>query len=182
MRTLTYWTKTLASIFLWWVIVTAVFALPWRLAAIGAESFLVSPGMLRQTQSNSHYWECQTLEIRLARKYGWKIEYVPGLMDSDASAYGVTDPRARTIYVDASLSWDERYLVLLHEGAHALQPFARMNTGEKEVFAESVAALLSPKGVRESARYMSTMKIDVVLTMLFNWRDIYHVADELSGD
>jgi hypothetical protein len=161
------------------VIVLALFAAylaPWRLIALGALSIYMRPGLVHTAAGTDHYWDAKDLENRL-RRFGWSVTYVEGLMTS-SNAFGMTLFGDRKIHVDESLSWDERYYVLLHEAGHTQQPF-RLTTEQGEVFAEAVAALTARNGLREHARYLAGLKADVLPVLLIHWSDIYRAADNL---
>lgn len=150
---------------------------PWRLLTLGTEALVMRAGNVRTSPGTDKYWLVQDLEVRL-RRFGWKVTYVKGLMDN-ANAFGMTIPDDRSILVDESLSWNERYSVLLHEAGHTQQPF-RMTQEQAEVFAESVAALMADDGLREHARYLAGLKPNVVPTLAVLWPDVYRAAANLT--
>jgi hypothetical protein len=161
------------------VIVLALFAAylaPWRLIALGAQSIYMRPGLVHTAAGTDHYWDAKDLENRL-RRFGWSVAYDKGLIEN-SGAYGMTQFFERKITVDDSLSWNERYAVLLHEAGHTQQPY-RLTTGQGEVFAESVSALAGTGGLREHARYLAGLKADVLPVLLIHWSDIYRAADNL---
>jgi len=165
-------------------------AFPYRLTALAVESMHMHWHETRQHATNVRYWDVLDLEARLLAN-GWPVEYVPGLMKNE-HAYGATfhkmqmcsffgecEEQEQKIVIDAGLSWDERYSVLLHEAAHTLQP-ERLTENQREVWAECVAALAAHDGLREHARYLAGLKADVWPTVLAYWTDMYRVADDLT--
>jgi hypothetical protein len=85
----------------------------------------------------------------------------------------------RTIIVNDALAWNDRYETLAHEGAHTFQPPALdYSKGGQEVFAETVAALVSGR-YREPAHYLAHYKADLWTLFVFQ-SDIYHAVGELT--
>lgn len=163
------------------LVVLGLSAGPWKLAVLGVEALAMTPSVVQQRADHDHYWDVQTLEVRLQVRFGYEVAYVPGLLD-ESHVYGRTMwwPK-RLIEIDESLSWSERWRVLTHEAGHVLQP-QRLSTQEKEVFAESVSALLAKDGLREHARYMAEVKAAIPLTLLIYWPEIYQAAEVLARD
>ena len=130
------------------------------------------PGYIRMPSGVDDYWLVMDLEARL-ENMGWTVSYQP-----DHPAYfGMTSYTDRTIVISDSLSWNGKYAVLLHEGGHVLQP-PRLTREQSEIFAESTAAMARGIRVRESARYMSSLKGDMLIMVVY-WREIYRAADIL---
>ena len=146
---------------------------PWRLMALAVETFVVDEGYVRISQADDHYWRCLDLAARLER-LGWTVTYEP----LSASYFGVTDPHDHTIRINETLHWNARLATLAHEAGHVFQP-ARLTQNQSEMYAESVAALVAHDGLREHARYLATLKGDLV-TMIMYWPDIYNVAGMLT--
>ena len=149
---------------------------PWRLIALTTEALWMSPGLERERQTNTRYWDVQDLEQRL-RRLGWTVSYERDLM-KNSNAFGITTFWDRRIQIDSALSWDERYTVLAHEAGHTLQPL-RLTEQQAEVFAESVSLVLCHDGVREHARYLANLKADLIPTLLVYWPEVYRAADTL---
>lgn len=164
-----------------WLVVTVLLTFPWRLLVLTTEALAMEPSMVQQRADHDHYWDAQTLEVRLQVRYGFEVVYVPALLE-DNHVYGRTMwwPK-RQIEIDEGLSWSERWRVMTHEAGHVLQP-QRLSTQEKEVFAEAVSALLTGDGLREHARYLAEVKVALPLTMLLEWQRIYAAADALARD
>jgi len=164
---------------------------PWRLAALTLEALHAQPSHERLVKTNARYWEVLDLEAKLLSD-GWPVEYQHGLMEREG-AYGATVYKTRMcwgpmmceeaseqkIVVDASLSWDERWSVLLHEAAHTRQPH-RLTENQREVWAESIAALAAHDGLREHARYLAGLKPDILMTVLAYSSEMYRVAEDLT--
>ena len=148
---------------------------PWRLSVLAIETLVMRPGHLRtpRADENDNYWRARDLESRLTH-LGWTVQYEP----DSPYYYGITRFQNRSITINESLSWDGKFAILAHEGAHALQP-ARLTQEQSEIFAESVAALVVGPRVRESARYLAGLKGDI-LTMGVYWQEIYRVAGILE--
>lgn len=141
-----------------------------------AETMVTSAGKVRLKIGNDKYWECLDLQQTLGG-LGWRVTYEKDLMGT-SGIFGDMDPNRRVIRIDASLSWNERFEVLAHEGAHTLQPY-RLTENQAEVFAESVSMLVAHDGLREHARYLATMRGDL-LVMIAYWPDIYRAAAVLE--
>ncbi len=152
---------------------------PWRLMGLVAESMVLRAGNDRVITGTNRYWDEQDLELRL-NMLGWSVEYIPL---KERGFFGRTEFRGfgRKIFIDNSLSWNARYSVLAHEGAHGLQPL-RMTEQQSEAFAEDVSALVCHDGFREHARYLASMRQDALLTALVYWREMYHAASVLQGE
>ena len=146
---------------------------PWRLSWLAIETLVMQPGYLRMPQGVDSYWHVKDLEARLTI-LGWTISYQP---DSERY-YGVTSYNQHTIVINESLSWNAKYAVLAHEGGHALQP-PRLTQEQSEIFAESVAALVTGWKVREPARYMASLKGDLLIMAVY-WQEIYRAANMLQ--
>ena len=146
---------------------------PWRLSVLTVETLMMQPGYLRLPTGASDYWRVKDLEDRLTFM-GWTISYQP----DSPHYYGVTSFNNRSIVINESLSWNARYMVLAHEGAHALQP-PRLTQEQSEIFAESVAALVTGWHIREPARYMASLKGDLLIVVVY-WREIYRAANTLQ--
>lgn len=145
--------------------------LPWRLMGLFVQVMESQPGYVQVTTDDQGFWRAQNLQGQL-EAWGWDVSYVNL---RQRGLYGLTSPQAHTIQVDKDLHWSDRYAVLVHEAAHTLQP-GWLDKDQEEVFAESVAALLDPHGMREHARYLSTRKETFMLTSLIEWPYIYAVA------
>lgn len=150
---------------------------PWRLMALGAETMVMRPGHVRSQAGQDKYWLAQDLEVRLNRM-GWKVLYTPKLVEN-SNALGLTSYFERTIQIEESLSWNERYSVLAHEAGHTQQPF-RLTPEQGEVFAESVSTLMAGSGIREHARYLASLKPNVLEVLFVLWPDIYKAAATLE--
>lgn len=151
---------------------------PWRLAVLGAEVLAMNPGPIRIVPENDRFWDTVNLEVKLSN-LGWDVSYEPKLEFEGQRAFGLTQRRKHTITIDSGLSWNDRLAVLAHEGGHVLEPgWADENQGE--VFAESVAMLVSRDGYREHARYLARFKVDLVMMYLLEWRAMYHAAAVLG--
>lgn len=157
------------------VVLLALYA-PWRLIVLGVESCFLTPGYVRTESGHDHYWEAKNLAMRL-EQLGWTVTYQANLVE-EHGALGLTRFSDRTITIEDTLSWNERYSILAHEGAHTLQP-VRMTGGQKEVFAEAVSLLVMQNGYREHARYLSSMRADVFTVLLTEWPAIYRTATML---
>lgn len=151
---------------------------PWRLMALSAEVLTTPRGYVRTSNGNDQYWRALDLQGHLEAA-GWRVSYDAGILDQ--GLYGYTDPLDHSIHVDASLSWNARFATLAHEGAHTLQP-ARLTVNQREVFAESVAALVTRDGLREHARYLALLKADFVTEAIVDWQAIYRAAGILDND
>ena len=162
-----------------WLVLTFLLLVlaPWKLMALGIEALWMHPGNVRMNAGGDQYWDVKDLESRLKR-FGWKITYRDKLIEEE-NVYGMTEPVTREITIDAGLSWNERYSVLLHEAAHTLHPW-RMSNQEAEVFAESVSAIVDPQGFGEHARYLASLKPEIIPVMVIYWREIYRTADILE--
>ena len=156
---------------------------PWRLLALGAETLVVSPGLTRVSHGDDKYWDALALEARLV-DLGYQVSYhkdlraVVGFMQT-IPVYGLTDGEEHTIQVDEDLHWNARFAVLAHEGGHVFQR-SWLNREQEETFAEAVAMLVSHDGIREHARYLSSHRVEAILTMLVEWRAIYRAAAVLE--
>lgn len=151
---------------------------PWRLMALVSETLVLSPTQLRFSQANDKYWDAIDLEVRLIG-LGYEVGYHRGLELQGQAAYGLTSVGAHTVSVDADLHWNARYAVLAHEAGHILEPIW-CSTRQGEAFAEMVSALVSHDGLREHARYLASMKVDVLMMALTEWPAIYHAAATLE--
>ncbi len=151
---------------------------PWRLAALAAETLVIAPGLTRTSDQDDQYWQALDLQRRL-ENMGWTVTYVPGISREGQKVYGVTDPSAHTITMDAGLRWNARLAILAHEGGHTLQS-GWLTRNQGETFAEAVATLISHDGLREHARYLTGFRADAVLTILVEWRAIYRAAAVLE--
>ena len=156
------------------LVLLIAFHAPWRLAVLAVEIACVSPGWVKTTQSDSLYWEAKNLQRRLELR-GWLVQYLEG----PPELYGMTQPDAHTVTINQSLHWNARYATLLHEGGHILGP-SWLSTPQQEAFAESVAAIAGQDGLREHARYLSSIRGDAYLVLLTEWRNIYRAADQLT--
>lgn len=159
--------KFLAGMFL----VLAIIMIPWRLLGFNVQVMMGSPGFVQSNPSDDGYWPAQNLEAQL-EAWGWDVRYVP---IRQMGVYGLTNTKSRIIQVDRSLHWSDRYIVLVHEAAHTLQP-GWLDKIDEEIFAESVAALIDPNGMREHARYLSPYKSVYFFTSMAEWRAIYATA------
>lgn len=165
------------------LLLTIALHAPWRLLALCAETLVVSPGLTRVSQGDDLYWEALALEARLV-DFGWAVSYekdprvVVGFMQT-VPVYGVTDDHEHTITIDEALHWNARFAVLAHEGGHTFQR-SWLNRNQGETFAEAVAMLVSHDGLREHARYLSSYRVEAILTMLVEWRAIYRAAAVLE--
>ena len=155
------------------VLVVVVHA-PWRLLLLAGEVALVRPGVVRMPSGQNNYWLVQDLSIRL-NELGWEVRYIP----MDPSQYGMTQPDAHLISINETLSWNARYATLAHEAGHTLQPYW-MNKRQGEAFAEGVSYLVTGDSAVENARYLAHSRIDTLLTLLTEWREIYHAATLLE--
>lgn len=150
---------------------------PYRLIALVATSFVVTPGYTQVANTNDDYWHAMNLAGRLG-SMGWTVSYVDNLsLMFHQEIYGATVPAAHTIYIEGTLSWDARYAILAHEGGHVLQK-AWMDVDGGECFAESVASLMSGR-LREHARYVSTSRWSCAALVAADWPAIYHAAATL---
>jgi hypothetical protein len=154
---------------------------PWRLAGLVVETLVMHTGPTRMAHGTDKYWDVMALKSRLV-DLGWEVKYEKKLIVFPGTpVYGLTIPDEHTIYVNADLSWNARYAVLAHEGGHVLQR-GWYNQAEGDAFAESVAALVAHDGLREHARYLSSLKMSAVWIMVIDWRAIYRAADVLLED
>jgi hypothetical protein len=157
---------------------------PWRLMVLAGETLVVHPGLTRVKDGVDKYWDCLNLEHRLMRD-AYSVTYAPGAVVSlvgnmGESLYGLTDPQARFIMIADELRWNERLAVLAHEGGHTLEP-GGLSMSQGEAFAESVAMLVSHDGFREHARYLSSIRLTAIVTMIAYWPEIYRAADHLEN-
>lgn len=149
---------------------------PWRLLALMSEALVLRPGLTQVVQTNDRYWDAQALQIRLYA-LGWTVTYQHPVVMGEQEVYGQTILQLHLIQVDSALSWDARFAVLAHEGAHALQDIPEWSdSGEGEGFAEAVAAVMAQDGFREHARYLSSHKLALLNTIVFKHARVYRVA------
>lgn len=157
---------------------------PWKLCALMTETFFVSPGLTRTVQTQAHYWEVALLQERIA-ELGYPVTFTKDLsvptMFGAMPVYGLTmkgDGKV-SIQVEAGLSWDARYAVLAHEGAHIFQS-ERYTESEGEAFAEAVATLMSHDGLREHARYLAGKKLALFTILMLDSAKVYRAAAVLT--
>jgi hypothetical protein len=154
---------------------------PFKLAALVCETMFVHGGKTRVSTGNDKYWDALELEARIIG-FGYSVAY-----QKDPKAYGripvygMTDTEARTIVVDADLSWNARFAVLAHEVGHVFQP-GWVDNKQAEVFAEAVATIVAGDGIREHARYLRQARGETVLMIIAEWQSIYAVADFLTRE
>ena len=146
---------------------------PWRLSWLAVETLAMQPGYLRMPDGVDNYWRAKDLEARLAN-LGWTVSYE----EDHPNYFGQTRYNDHAIVVNKSLSWNAKYAVLAHEGGHVLQP-PRLTNEQSEIFAEAVAAMVTGLKVREPARYMASLKGDVLIMVVY-WQEIYRAADTLQ--
>lgn len=160
-------------LFVW--VVLLLHGMPWKLIDLGLSVMSTQPRAVRLISGNERYWDALDLESRL-RAMGWHVQYVAGMMDDNL--LGLTMPKEHTIFLEDSMGWNQRYDVLVHEGAHTLQP-GWMNAEQGEVWAESVAYIVA--GNREShARYLSTHKLIFLEVFITEASNIYAAATVLE--
>lgn len=146
--------------------------LPWRLAILGAEAAIVHPNLARMSQDNEWYWDAMSLEAKLV-EVGYTVKYIDGL--ERTGFYGMTIWSEHTVFVEKSLHWNNRYMILAHEAGHVLSPVYLRGEPEREVFAEAVASLVCRCGYRENARYLASVR-GSLSTLFWYSSDIYRVA------
>lgn len=168
--------RTLRPLLIGMIVVLLFEHAPIRLGMLTATANYYAPvSLYRMPRGSEDFWRAQDLEQRL-RRYGWDVQYVPGLVEG-MNAYGVTWGARRLIQVDAGLAWDARYVALAHEAGHAMQP-PRLSENQGEVFAVGVAVALRAGDVRDHGRYLANLRGDL-LTLVMYWREIYAAADTL---
>ena len=151
---------------------------PWRLATLVLESWILRPGLVRTSTQHDQYWRARDLEAR-ARFLGYEVRYVPDLTYYGQPAYGIRDDRQHIIFVLETLSWNDRRHTLLHELGHVLQP-GWFSPDEAEAFAEAVAAVNSGD-IRESARYLTRYR-GSLLQIAFSYSGAIYRAAGLLED
>lgn len=157
------------------VLMAWLVSMPWKLMALAAEVAVVPHSLMQETATGaSGYWPALQLKVQLESK-GWTVAFLP---IRDNNLLGVTIYKEHTIVIDSDLGWDDRYTTMVHEAAHTVEPYW-YDAKQSEVFAESVAALLDPKGLREHARYLATDRGAFFLTVLSEWPHIYAAANLL---
>jgi hypothetical protein len=166
--------KTLLTILL----TLCVVFLPWRLIATGAELAAVTIGHTQWTTADDDYWRALGLQLRI-ESLGYSVTYAEDLQYGGQKAYGLTIPSMHQVFIDSSLHWNARYAVLAHEGGHILQP-VWVDGEQGEVFAESVAILVTGGPLREHARYLAIRPFTFLTLSLMEWRAMYHAAAVLS--
>ena len=149
---------------------------PWRLAELLCVVPFVSVTDLRTSDHNDRYWDVQDLEARL-RALGWTVQYT----SLGPAIYGQTDTFSRNVWISQTLGWNARLATLAHEAGHTRQPEWVTHT-QGEAYAEMVAALIAPDGIREHARYLARMRGDTFLMAVTEWRSIYRTADLYTND
>lgn len=149
---------------------------PWRLLANTPNVLMGRPSQARVPSGTNDYWKAIELEGRL-NELGWTVLYSSIV---DQGVYGLTIPKQHVIYIEQSLSWDARYNVLTHEGAHTQQP-AWLSDSQAEMFAESVALLMATDNPSNHTRYLARFKLDYVMMVLIEWQDIYRAAAQLEN-
>lgn len=169
--------RTIRNCVLAIVLIVSMLA-PWKLMLVASEAMFLVPGMARLDSSGTdQYWDALALKSRI-HALGWDVSFSPELINN--GLYGLTQPAEHTVMIEESLTWNGRYNILAHEGGHTLQP-GWVNDGvQSEIFAESVATLLSKDGVREHARYLARFRAELIPTLVFMWPSIYHAAAVLQ--
>lgn len=167
--------KTIATVLLTLIVVFA----PWRLFVVVAETIVMKPGHLRETQRVDGYWQAMELEARLIA-LGWVISYQSNVNYEGQEAYGITNNTVHQITIDENLRWNDRLAVLAHEAGHTQQP-GWAGTAEGEAFAEMVATLVCHCGFREHARYLARVKVETLLMAFTEWDNIYAAAATLEA-
>lgn len=153
---------------------------PWRLLALLGETAVMQPGLTRVVKGSDRYWDARALEVRLTG-LGWHVVYAPHLHSGMQEVYGVTDIRDRTIHIDSDLEWDARYMILAHEGGHALMTaYEWSDDSAAEAFAEAVATLVAHNGLREHARYLTNHRLALLMTVLTKSSRVYRAAAMLQ--
>lgn len=153
---------------------------PWRLLALLGETMVVRPGLTHIAKGSDQYWDVRSLELRLVG-LGWQVVYTPHLTNGRQEVYGVTDLLSHTIQVDAALEWNARYMVLAHEGGHALMSIDEWaSDADAEAFAEAVSVLVYHDGLREHARYMANHKMALLNAIVMKTGRIYRAAAMLQ--
>lgn len=147
---------------------------PWRVAYLFAQTLVSAGGPTRVSDKDDSYWRARDLEDQLDH-LGWDLQYVEGM----TSVYGTTSPHLRAIRIDGTLHWNARLAILAHEGGHTQQP-SRLTNNQSEVFAEAVAYVVARDGVTEHARYLSALRGDLLVLVVY-WRDIYRAAAVLES-
>lgn len=151
---------------------------PWRVMTLATEVLLMSPGHIRSDIGTNRYWDALSLEAKLD-SLNYVVLYTPDLHLEEQKAFGVTDPTAHTIQVEASLQWNARLAVLAHEAGHTMQP-GWVTGHQAEAFAETVAMLISHDGYREHARYLTSHKMEALFMMAVEWPAMYNAAAVLE--
>lgn len=150
---------------------------PWKLMVVATEAMFLTPGYSRvNSPGTNQYWDALALQSRLD-SLGWDVSYSSELIDK--GMYGLTTPAEHTVQIEESLTWNGRYNILAHEGGHTIQPSWVRPGPQSEIFAESVAALMSKDGLIEHARYLSRFRQEIP-TLVYMWPSIYHAAAVLQ--
>lgn len=152
--------------------------MPWKVAATVVEAEWLRPGRAHLTQRTDAYWRALSLEARLVN-LGYTVTYKHGLSYMGVEAYGLTVRSTHQIFIEESLSWNDRFAVLAHEGGHVFEP-GWLVGWQSDVFAEMVAMLVADDGIREHARWLAGAKLDVLVVGLAAWPEVYHAAAVLS--
>lgn len=161
-----------------WLVVFILEHAPWTLMRLCVETLVMRPALVQLTQQDDQYWRALQLEARLVNM-GWEIKYQRHLTYAGRALYGATDFSENLISIDEDLHWNDRFAVLAHEGAHTLQP-GWLSKEQEELFAESVAALVTRGPLHEHARYMSKYKMSYPFFVFLEWPDVYRAAALLS--
>lgn len=119
---------------------------------------------------------------RIAAALGVNVVFAPTLTE-EQGALGMFVPAQRQISIDAGLSSVLRMQTLAHELAHVIQP-PHLNHSESEVFAETVAAVVSRRfGVNtlpSSSRYLADHHMALRVAREYH-ADILWAANVLAG-
>lgn len=169
--------KTIRNSILAIVLIVSMLA-PWKLMVVASEAMFMTPGMSRlDDRGTDQYWDALALASRI-HSLGWDVSYQPGMLAE--GLLGLTVPDDHTVMVEQSLTWNGRYNILAHEGGHTIQPGWIHSDEQGEIFAESVAAVMSKNGLSEHARYLARYRMELIPTLIFMWPSIYHAAAVLQ--
>lgn len=150
-----------------------VLLMPWRVMRLTVAMLLTKPSAPQMVSGDDRQHDTELLAMRLG-ELGYDVTFEGELSIWGQAVYGYTDKTHHVIKVDEALSWNARYAVLAHEGAHVFQPIG--TRADAECFADAVAYLVADDGTRTHAQYLSRSKFDCALENIAFWPEEYAAA------